>query len=42
LDFSKAICDEIGRIDPETWQVIALVSGKRERSTLIGIGTWYR
>jgi phage terminase large subunit-like protein len=39
LDFSLAICDEIGRIDPETWQVIALASGKRERSTLIGIGT---
>ncbi|ORW91285.1 terminase [Mycobacterium sp. IEC1808] len=39
LDYSLAICDEIGRIDPETWQVIALASGKRERSTLIGIGT---
>jgi phage terminase large subunit-like protein len=39
LDFTLAICDEIGRIDPETWQVIALASGKRERSTLIGIGT---
>jgi phage terminase large subunit-like protein len=39
LDYTLAICDEIGRIDPETWQVIALASGKRERSTLIGIGT---
>lgn len=39
LDYSLAICDEIGRQDPETWQVIALASGKRERSTLIGIGT---
>jgi phage terminase large subunit-like protein len=39
LDYTLAICDEIGRQDPETWQVIALASGKRERSTLIGIGT---
>jgi phage terminase large subunit-like protein len=39
LDYSLAICDEIGRQDPETWQVIALAQGKRERSTLIGIGT---
>lgn len=39
LDFTLAIVDEIGRVDPETWQVIALASGKRERSTLIGIGT---
>lgn len=39
LDYSLAIVDEIGRVDPETWQVVALASGKRERSTLIGIGT---
>lgn len=39
LDYSLAICDEIGVIDPETWQVIGLAQGKRERSTLIGIGT---
>jgi len=39
LDYSLAIVDEIGRVDPETWEVIALASGKRERSTLIGIGT---
>lgn len=39
LDYSLAICDEIGRQDPQTWQVIALASAKRERSTLIGIGT---
>lgn len=39
LDYTLAIVDEIGRVDPETWEVIALASGKRERSTLIGIGT---
>lgn len=39
LDYSLAIVDEIGRVDPETWEVIALAQGKRERSTLIGIGT---
>ncbi|WP_241472642.1 terminase large subunit domain-containing protein [Mycolicibacterium neoaurum] len=39
LDYTLAIVDEIGRVAPETWEVIALASGKRERSTLIGIGT---
>lgn len=39
LDYTLAIADEAGRIDPEVWQVVALASGKRERSTLIGIGT---
>jgi phage terminase large subunit-like protein len=39
LDYTLAICDECGVIDPDTWSVIALASGKRERSTLIGIGT---
>ncbi|GAB3227828.1 terminase large subunit [Mycolicibacterium hippocampi] len=39
LDYSLAIVDEIGRVAPETWEVIALAQGKRERSTLIGIGT---
>ena len=39
LDYSLAIVDEIGRVLPETWEVIALAQGKRERSTLIGIGT---
>lgn len=39
LDYTLAIVDEIGRVLPETWEVIALAQGKRERSTLIGIGT---
>lgn len=39
LDYSLAIVDEIGRVAPETWEVIALAQGKREHSTLIGIGT---
>ena len=39
LDYDLAIVDEIGRVLPETWEVIALAQGKRERSTLIGIGT---
>lgn len=39
LDYSLAIVDEIGVVDPATFEVIALAQGKRERSTLIGIGT---
>lgn len=39
LDYTLGIADEIGRINRETWEVLALASGKRERSTLIGIGT---
>jgi phage terminase large subunit-like protein len=39
LDYDLAIVDEIGRVLVETWEVIALAQGKRERSTLIGIGT---
>ncbi|PJE23672.1 MAG: terminase [Mycobacterium sp.] len=39
LDYTLAIVDEIGRVAVETWEVIALAQGKRERSTLIGIGT---
>jgi phage terminase large subunit-like protein len=39
LDYDLAIVDEIGRVALETWEVIALAQGKRERSTLIGIGT---
>lgn len=39
LDYTLAIVDEIGRVAIETWEVIALAQGKRERSTLIGIGT---
>lgn len=39
LDYTLAICDEIGRIDREVWEVVALAQGKRERSVLVGIGT---
>lgn len=39
LDYTLGIADEIGRINRETWEVLALAQGKRERSTLIGIGT---
>jgi phage terminase large subunit-like protein len=39
LDYTLGIADEIGRINRETWEVLALARGKRERSTLIGIGT---
>ncbi|OBG87447.1 terminase [Mycobacterium sp. E802] len=39
LDYTLAIVDECGRVNPETWEVVALAQGKRERSTLIGIGT---
>ena len=39
LDFSLAILDEIGRIDHEVFEVVALASGKRARSTVLGIGT---
>lgn len=33
LDYDLAIVDEIGRVLPETWEVIALAQGKREQST---------
>lgn len=39
LDYTLGIADEIGRINRDTWEVLALAQGKRERSTLIGIGT---
>jgi phage terminase large subunit-like protein len=39
LDPSLALVDEIGRVDQETWEVICLASGKRERSVVVGIGT---
>lgn len=39
LDYTLGIADEIGRINRETWEILALAQGKRERSTLIGIGT---
>lgn len=39
LDYTLAIADEIGRVDRQVWEVLALAQGKRETSTLIGIGT---
>jgi phage terminase large subunit-like protein len=39
LDYTLAICDEIGVADPLAWETLALAQGKREQSTLIGIGT---
>ncbi len=39
LDYTLAICDEIGVCDPLAWETLALAQGKREQSTLIGIGT---
>jgi hypothetical protein len=38
LDYTLAIADEIGVCDPVAWETLALAQGKRERSTLIGIG----
>lgn len=39
LDPSLAILDEIGVISRDTYEVVALASGKRDQSTLLGIGT---
>ncbi|MEE6288628.1 terminase large subunit [Georgenia sp. MJ173] len=39
LDFTLAIVDEMGVVNRDVWEVIALAQGKREVSTLIGIGT---
>lgn len=39
LDFTLAILDEIGVIARDTFEVVNLAQGKRESSTLIGIGT---
>lgn len=39
LDPSLAIVDEIGVVRRDTWEVLSLAQGKRETSTLIGIGT---
>lgn len=39
LDPSLALIDEIGVVRRDVWEVIALAQGKRERSTMIGIGT---
>ena len=39
LDPTLAILDEIGVISREVYEVVALAQGKRETSTLLGIGT---
>lgn len=39
LDFTTAILDEIGVVSRDTYEVLTLAQGKRETSTLIGIGT---
>jgi phage terminase large subunit-like protein len=39
LDPTLAILDEAGRIDREVYEVVALATGKRETSTILGIGT---
>ncbi|MFC5999349.1 terminase large subunit domain-containing protein [Quadrisphaera sp. GCM10027208] len=39
LDPTLAILDEIGVISREVYEVVALAQGKRESSTLLGIGT---
>jgi phage terminase large subunit-like protein len=39
LDFTTAILDEIGVVSRDTYEVLALAQGKRETSTLLGIGT---
>jgi phage terminase large subunit-like protein len=38
-DALLTIADEIGRIDREVWEVLALGAGKRDESVLLGIGT---
>lgn len=39
LDYSLAIADEVGVIRRDVWEVVSLAQGKRDKSTLIGIGT---
>lgn len=39
LDPTLAILDEIGVISRDVYDVVALAQGKRETSTLLGIGT---
>ncbi|MGI8711001.1 MAG: terminase large subunit domain-containing protein, partial [Acidimicrobiales bacterium] len=39
LDPTLAIVDEIGVVSRDTYEVLALAQGKREQSTLLGIGT---
>lgn len=38
-DYTLAICDEIGVMSRDTYDVMNLAQGKRESSTLVGIGT---
>lgn len=39
LDPSLALIDEVGVVRRDVWEVISLAQGKREESTMIGIGT---
>jgi len=39
LDYSLAILDEIGVVNRDSYEVLTLAQGKRETSTLVGIGT---
>lgn len=39
LDYTLGIVDEVGVANRDVWEVLALAQGKREQSTLIGIGT---
>lgn len=39
LDFTTAILDELGVVSRDSYEVLTLAQGKRETSTLIGIGT---
>jgi phage terminase large subunit-like protein len=39
LDYSLAILDEFGVVSRDSYEVLTLAQGKRETSTLIGIGT---
>ncbi|GAA1663697.1 hypothetical protein GCM10010977_02500 [Citricoccus zhacaiensis] len=39
LDFTLAIVDEAGVVSRDVFEVVSLAGGKRERSTLIAIGT---
>ena len=39
LDPSLALVDEVGVVSREAYEVVALATGKRERSLLLGIGT---
>lgn len=39
LDYNLAILDEAGVVSRDTYEVLTLAQGKRERSTLVAIGT---